>query len=317
MQKEDFYVPDNVNIENINALSKEQSIIFEKRICELSELADEAVRLALELSSDFGIYELLGFISEGVSFSDFCEHGFALPKNASKIKGYLNSLSVYDRAVFSDLFLKKLREVGISVSEKAFLPDGNGDLSVVYVKNRLSDEAYDVFADMLVDSTVSYAESFRDAALAVAEGKKEYCILPLEENDGARLATIAALLYKHDLKISSVTPVFGIDGSADVKYALVSKHFSIPTVNPDDDRYLEIRLRADGSLTLSELFSASDMLGATVYRINTVKFKSDEGDIPYYTIVFRDEENDFSNLLVFLTLFAGGYTAVGIYKNLE
>ena len=275
------------------------------------------MRLALELSSDFGIYELLGFISEGVSFSDFCEHGFALPKNASKIKGYLNSLSVYDRAVFSDLFLKKLREVGISVSEKAFLPDGNGDLSVVYVKNRLSDEAYDVFADMLVDSTVSYAESFRDAALAVAEGKKEYCILPLEENDGARLATIAALLYKHDLKISSVTPVFGIDGSADVKYALVSKHFSIPTVNPDDDRYLEIRLRADGSLTLSELFSASDMLGATVYRINTVKFKSDEGDIPYYTIVFRDEENDFSNLLVFLTLFAGGYTAVGIYKNLE
>lgn len=317
MQKADFYVPDNVNIENINALSKEQSIFFEKRICELSELADEAARLALDLSEDFGIYELLGFISDGVSFSDFCGHAFALPQNADKIRGYLNSLSVYDKAVFADLFTKKLCESGVPVSERAFLPESNGDLSVIYVKNRLSDEAYDVFSDILIESTVSYAESFRDAAAAVADGKKEYCILPLEENDGARLATIAALLYKYDLKISSVTPVFGFDGSSDVKYALVSKHFSIPSINPDDDRYMEIRLRADGSLTLSELFSASDMLGATVYRINTVKFKSDEGDIPYYTIVFKDDGSDFSNLLVFLTLFAGGYTAVGIYKNLE
>ncbi len=317
MQREDFYVPGNVNIENINALSEEQSIFFEKRICELSELADEAVQAVLELSEDFGIYELLGFIADGFRLPPFFEHGFALEKNIDKIKGYLKSLSVYDKAVFSDLFLKKLLKSGISVSENSFLPDGSGDLSVIYVKNRLSDEAYDVFADMLIDSTVSYAQTLGDAAHAVAEGKKEYCILPLEESDGARLATISALLYKYDLKISSVTPVFGIDGSADVKYALVSKHFSIPGVNPDDDRYMEIRLRADGSLTLAELFPASDMLGASVYRINTVKFKTDEGAVPYYTIVFKDEGKDFSNLLVFLTLFAGGYTAVGIYKNLE
>jgi hypothetical protein len=48
-----------------------------------------------------------------------------------------------------------------------------------------------------------------------------------------------------------------------------------------------------------------------------VRFESEEGEFPYYTIVFKDEKTDFSELLVFLTLFAGSYTAIGIYKNLE
>ena len=125
------------------------------------------------------------------------------------------------------------------------------------------------------------------------------------------------MLFKYDLKIASVTPVFGFDGSADVKYALVSKHFKIPNVAVDDDRYLEIRLRADGSISLSSLFFAAEMLGASVYRINTVQFDSEEGEFSYYTIVFKDEGSDFSELLIFLTLFAGYYTAIGIYKNLE
>ena len=119
------------------------------------------------------------------------------------------------------------------------------------------------------------------------------------------------------MKIASVTPVFGFDGMADVKYALVSKRFKIPEVAVDDDRYLEIRLRSDGQLSLSHLFSAAEMLGASVYRINTVRFDSEEGGFTYYTIVFKDVECDFSVLLVFLTLFAGSYTAIGIYKNLE
>ena len=185
------------------------------------------------------------------------------------------------------------------------------------MKNRLSDEAFDVFSQNFPDATVSYAETLRQAAESVAEGKKEYAILPLEEKGGARLASIAALLYKYDLKIASVTPVFGFDGSADVKYAMISKSFMLPDILEDDDRYLEIRLRQDSSVPLSSLFLAAEILGASVYRINTVSFDTEEGQVAHYTVVFKDEGKDFSSLLVFLTMFVGSYTAVGIYKNLE
>ena len=318
MQKEEFFAPDSVNYDNINALSKEQAILFEKRICELSEIADDAAELCASLfEGGFGIYELLSLISEGVAFDFSLDESSTLKQNAHIIKNCIAAIEARDKAVFSVLFANKLKKLGVSLSESDFLATGEDNASVVYVKNRLSDEAYDVFSVGIPDATVSYADTLKAAAEAVSECKKEYAILPLEEKGGARLATIASLLFRYDLKIASVTPVFGFDGTADVKYALVSRRFRIPDFQPDDDRYLEIRLRADGSIFLSDLFSAAEMLGASVYRINTVSFQNEDGEIPYYTIVFKDEGNDFSHLLVFLTLFAGSYTAVGIYKNLE
>lgn len=318
MQREEFFSPSAVNIDNLNALSREHSIIFERRICELSELADGAAELCAELSeSGLSIYELLGFICDGIDFPSGEPHDDAMTCNFEVIKKHLSSLSFQDMAEFASLLSDRLRERGVRVSESDFLRETKGDSSFVYVKNRLSDEAYDVFSQDLTDATVSYAETLREAAEAVADGRKEYAILPLEERGGARLASIATLLYKYDLKIASVTPVFGFDGSADVKYAMVSKSFKVPEILEDDDRYLEIRLRQDGISSLSSLFLAAEMLGASVYRINTVSFDTEEGQAAHYTVVFKDEGRDFSPLLVFLTMFSGSYTAVGIYKNLE
>lgn len=317
MEREEFFSPNAINIDNLNALSEEQSIVFERRICELSEICDEAAELCAQLSEvGFSIYELLGFISDGIEFSPR-PHEDAMLSNLQTIKTHLSSLSFQDMACFSALLSQRLREKGVKASESDFLREGYGDSSFIYVKNRLSDEAYDVFSADLPDATVSYAETLREAAEAVADGRKEYAILPLEERGGARLASIAALLYKYDLKIASVTPVFGFDGTADVKYAMVSRSFKIPEILEDDDRYLEIRLRQDGAISLSSLFLAAEILGASVYRINTVSFDTEEGQVAHYTVVFKDEGSDFSPLLVFLTMFTGSYTAIGIYKNLE
>ena len=185
------------------------------------------------------------------------------------------------------------------------------------MKNPLADEAFDVFSQDFDDPRVRYSKTLNEAARAVSSGEVEYALLPLEEKGGARLSSIAAIMFREDLKINSVTPVFGFEGLADMKYALVAKHFSIPEQLPDDDRYLEIRLRTDSSVPLSELFLTADMMGVSLYRVNTISFDTDDGPIPYYSIVFRDGEKDFSSLLVYLTLFSGSYTPVGIYKNLE
>lgn len=308
----------SVTGDNIKAISECQSLDCERRICELSELCASVADTAETLFSDgLGIYEILGLLSERLTDSGSFAHSFALLENAARLGAYFSLLNSYDRALFAELFCEKLEGRGVRVCEKDFLPTDSEDGSIVYVRNRLADEAYDVFSAELDSPTVSYVSSFKDAARAVSEGSAEYCLLPLEERGGARLAGTSSLIFAEELKINSVTPVFGFDGSADMKYALISKHFTVPTEEEGDDRYLEIRLPADVGITLSELFAASGTLGVSVYRINTLYFDSGEGDMPYYSIVFRNRGSNFSRLLVFLTLFCSSYTAVGIYKNLE
>ena len=125
------------------------------------------------------------------------------------------------------------------------------------------------------------------------------------------------MIYRSDLKITSVTPVFGFDGSLDMKYALVSKTLLPPDYSREDDRYLEIRLPTDSDTTLSELLAVADSYGIGVYRINTASYHTEAGERSSYSVVFKSEGGNFATLLVYLTLFVYDYTPVGIYKNLE
>ena len=225
-------------------------------------------------------------------------------------------LSLYDKAIFSQLYTDRLAKVGHAIDEGHFLPIGTPKESFVYLKNSYADEAYDVFSESFDDPRVRYVPSLKDAVSAVLDGEAGYCLLPLEER-GARLPTIEEMLYRADLKIASVTPVFGFDGTLDMKYALVAKWLTPPQYRPSDDRYLEIRLPSDSDTTLSELLSVADSYGIGVYRINTASYQTESGIRSSYSIVFKSEGERFTTLLIYLTLFVNDYTPVGIYKNLE
>ena len=296
------------------------SRISELRICELSELADDAALAAREMKNDgCSAYEILSVVSESLSevFSGDA-HGDCLEANKKRLSKYFSASDICDAAVFSSLFAERAERLGVLVCERDFFDTDGGDESIIYVKNSLADEAYDVFSESLSDPRVKYAISFKEACRAVAEGEAEYCLLPLEERGGARLSGIRELIFRHDLKINAVTPVFGFDGVADMKYALISKHFTLPEVLEDDDRYLEIMYKRGSECEISHLLLASELLGYTVYRINTVTLDTEGESAPYSSIVFRAEGGlDFSVLLIFLSSFIGSYTAIGIYKNLE
>lgn len=312
-----IYLKNEATEHNMKTLSDIHSRLMEQRICELAELAEDAAAAACELRAEgCGLYEILGILSDGVAFSPSGVHGSAMADNVARLRSYVRSVEVKDRAVLAELLLMRLAERGIAITESDFLPEGRGDETFVYVKNRLADEAYDVFSQDFKDPHLRYEPTLKDAARAVSQGRAEYCLLPLEERGGARLPSVAALLFAEDLKICSVTPVFGFDGSADMKYALASRHFTVPEVSSDDDRYLEIRISALSS-DLAELFSAAAHLDTTVYRVNTVTFDTEDGETQYYTAVFRRGGADFCALLTYLTLFCPSYTAVGIYNNLE
>ncbi len=317
MSEEVIFSPSRVNISNISELTEKQTRLEERRLCELAELARMAAELTKELvSSGMNILEVLSLLSDSPYSPAFPIHSDVLTDNRDRISNYIRALNILDKAMFCDLYRERLFELGISVTEDDFLPRSPSGEKFVYVKNVYADEAYDVFSQDFSDPRVRYAESFKDALRLVVEGEVTYSLLPLEER-GGRLPTISQLIFSGDLKINSVTPVFGFDGSADMKYALVSKGFTVPSVHADDDRYLEIRVAQEPGVNISELILAAENYGDALYRINTVFFDTEEGRIQYYSLIFKDVGKDFSSLLTFLTLFITAYVPVGIYKNLE
>lgn len=308
----------SITASNIKTISDKQAPLFEGRMLEIHELAAIAAEFAHQMISEgYGIYEALSVISEG--FADFPEIQWesSLRELIKPVNFRLRLNEVTDKAMFSAFFVELFNGMGEKLSENSFLATKSVPETFTYVKNSLSDEAYDVFSQEFINPTVRYSSGFAEAARAVSRDEAGYCLLPLEEKGGTRLSAVASVLFKEDLKINSVIPVFGFEGTADMKYALVSKYFTPSEHNKDDDRYLEIRIRIDSSIPLSELFVASEALGYRLYRVNTISFDTDEGPVPHYSIVFKVESGEFTSLLVFLTMFSGAYTTIGIYKNLE
>ena len=307
MDNKEFSTPFETNLYNLKSLSSELAVLSLRRCCEISEMCDIAAYLSKDYFADgLGIYEILSIISDYLPLVGINEPD-----------GAFDPSMISDRTTFSKLFLERIRGLGITLTEESFLPVEKQSETFVYVKNHLSDEAYDVFSQEFSDPRVRYVSSMKDAVKAVNDGDATYCLLPFEERGGARLTTVTELILGNDLKIDSVTPVFGQDGCADMKYALASKTFSIPKIQEDDDRYLEICLDVSGDVTLGDILNAASSLCIEPYRVNTVVFYTEDGQKTNYSIVFKGEGKDFSDLLIYLTLFCGEYVPIGIYKNLE
>ena len=306
------FSPNGINLDNLLRLASDGARVSERRVCEISELVDSAVRFARDLSGNgAGAYEILTLLRDGFSaISTGGEGELALGI------AYPLHLRASDRAEVSRLLTERLSRAGIPVSLSELFAEEIGEPSFTYVKNALADEAYDVFTQDISSSRVVYSDSFKSAAEAVASGELTYCLLPLEERGGSRIGPVAELIYRKDLKINSVTPVFGFEGSADMKYALLSSSFAVPRVYPDDDVYLEIRLSGESG-ELTELLTAAGYLGISPYKICT-EFYDTEGETErLYSVVFRKTGGDFGDIAVYLTLFCDSAVAVGMYKNLE
>ncbi len=313
---EDAFLPPSVCLENVRQLSEKQSVLQEQRICELSETVDAAVSyLCVMAQGGMPIADALPLLSLFDSAAEAI-HSDALAACLPSLSLYQKNLSALDKITFVFLLVERLAARGLPLSEADFLPPISAKEVITYVKNFYADEAYDVFSQSLSDPRLFYSDSLRDAVAAVEEGRAGYCLLPLEEKGGVRLAGVSQMLYQSDLRIASVTPVYGYGEETDLTYALVSRGFLIPPVDREDDRYLELRLPKD-SASLSELLFAAEAFGARVYRIHSLRLASEGGAQDFYSLVLRAEGKDFSGLLSYLFAFVKGFAPVGIYSNLD
>jgi len=298
---------DDVTLENLEHLKEELSCLKEQIRLEISDVCVSACELAFSLS-DMGM--------SAIDFLEFLKN--ELSAEGSNGDGNISVSEGFDKASFSELFLEALQKRGLTLSEEDFLTPQKREESFTYVKNAFADEAYDVFSQEFTEPRISsYSKNFRECAQKVLDGECGYCILPLEEKGGVRLPSVSELLYTTELKINSVTPVFGFDGNAGLKYALLSRGFSVPKGSAQDDRYLEIRFRDSLSVELKDLLSALSAFGHSVYRISSVISDGAQTEEKSYSVVIRDDGKSFLPLLVYLFLFSFGFVPIGIYKNLE
>ena len=318
MREDVIFSADEAVLYNLKKLSQEHSAVSEQRLLELYGIAIPMADATGELfDSGLGVYEALSAISELLSLGDYSLSDYNTEEYKTIIAKSAKALKHTDRAYLTELYTRTLAERGMALSESDFLPASNMPETFTYVRNSLSDEAYDVFSQDFRDPTVRYSQSFRDCAAAVTKGDVTYALFPLEEKGGTRLPTVSEIIFRNDFKINSVIPVFGTDGNADMKYALVSASFTVPKRKKDDDGYLEIRMGADADLSLSEVISAVEYFGMSLYRVNTVTFDTEGESETYFSLVIKDCGNSFTGLLTYLTLFVRDFVPVGIYKNLE
>lgn len=304
---------------NINGLVAKQYELTELRICELYELAGEMLSYASVMrNNELRLCEALSLIGEELNSCELSppRPKNSLPENESRLAYAAHTADVLDKAVLAELFCERSDDYGVKVSESEILESTPRDNSFVYVKNAYSDEAYEVLTENAVGARVKYVNSTREAAVAIFEGNATYCILPLEEHS-VRIASVSELMAAYDLKINRVTSVFGFDGTADMKYAMLSHSYAVPSREAGDDRYLEIRHSVKSPSALSDIIFAASAYGHKIYRVNTVSALEDGEQRLYYSLVLRDDERDFSAMLVYLSLFSPDTAIVGMYKNLE
>lgn len=301
----------------LKELSLSQSRLQERRACELSELAYRMSEDFLSfLQSGMGILEVFFVMSGGASLSESECHPDALSSSREFLTHYLSLLSGLDGALISRLLISRLSEKGINVTERDLLSGGAIPETFVYVKNAFADEAYDVFSQDFKDPRVKYCKDFKEGLSMVASGEVGYCLLPLEDS-GSRIQSVQELIFKGDFRIGAVTPVFGFDGTADMIYCLACADYHYPDFSLEDDRYLELRVSRESDTALSHILTVSESFGHLVYRVNSVKLVTEDGERSYYSVLLRDGGEGFVTLLAYLLLFSEDCTPLGIYKNLE
>ncbi len=317
MEENYSFSPSEINLSNISSYSVKLAGVEEQKICELAEIARKAAEFVkLMLDEGLSVYEILCVLGETLFFGDTSHGENAMRENIFHLDVFFKISSEFEKSVFCALLYEYLSLRGISLSEKDFFRAVPRDESFVYVKNAFSDEAYDVFSQDFVDPRVRYAASFKEALKLVFDNAVTFCLLPFEERD-VRIPTVEELIFRGDYKINSVIPVFGYDGNAEMKYALVSKNIYPSDYSVDDDRYFEIRVPLDLDFGLSSLVVCAEEAGVRIHRVNTLGFRTEEGEKSYFTVVLKSVGADFTKLLIYLTLFLPEYIPVGIYKNLE
>ena len=289
--------------ENLNTNDKELSDILEKRVAHICE--------KIKLMGDEKENE---YISLKNSLSQ-CKNKIdrILEENEKYVECVRKSVEIYDKINGVNNFYPKFKKMNTE-------NEGN-DISfeydtVVYLKNSLSDIAYNKFSLLLKDARVSYEESFTAVCEEIYYGRAPYCILPIETSEDGRLSGFGNMIRKYELKIVLSCTVESANGKM-TKFALLKRDVGVIECPQKmyDGEYLEININSGEENSLMKVLSAADYFGYSLNKIDSIPIYYSEKDY-YFDVVFKGN-GDLDKFLLWLELEMPGYEIIGIYKHIK
>lgn len=191
---------------------------------------------------------------------------------------------------------------------KGRLPDAAGapGEKVCYVRNRFSDEAYDLLRPLLGEPVALYADSFDAGAEQLAGEECAALLLPCETGEGAELRGVRALVTAYDFKKSAVCTLHSESGDSTL-YALYRRELTA-SLRPPADR-LEATLPEGGAAALTDLLAYAALCGAETLRA-TLQTTDDGSNCRF---LFRGEGETLTALRVYFALQYPHASCDGIY----
>ena len=126
----------------------------------------------------------------------------------SVLSAALTSLSILDRVSLADALVAHFVRRGSPPSAETLLSCRKLPGRCAYLRNPLSDEAYDLLSTTLESPTALYVGDMSEACELVNLGEADYCILPLTASDGRRAESVISLSRVHRLTACSVCHLY-------------------------------------------------------------------------------------------------------------
>ncbi|MBQ3182089.1 MAG: hypothetical protein IJB57_00330 [Clostridia bacterium] len=173
---------------------------------------------------------------------------------------------------------------------------------ISYVKNPLSDLAYDSFSLYFDRAEVSYADDFVSAAEDVYHSVSDYVILPVYSEKGGRLKSFCDLADKYEMKKVLSCSVYSNTEDTETEFVLFSKNCERFSGNRRKEVFFEFSVPDTDILDCTEYVRQTD---SRIVRINTNEERAD--------ICLEISESEISALYLYLMLHLPGHEIKGIY----
>lgn len=173
---------------------------------------------------------------------------------------------------------------------------------VSYVKNPLSDLAYDSFSMFFDRMSVSYGEDFVSCAEDVYHSVSDYAVLPIYSEKSGRLKSFCDLADKYELKKVLTCRVYSNTDDTETEFALFSKSCEQVTGNRRKEVFFEMSLPDSEILGIMEYVRVTE---CDIAFINTMEGRAD--------ICLELSENEITALYIYLILCLPDHEIKGIY----
>lgn len=314
---EDFlaYSPEDVIAANLNELDERMGHLYEQELAHLRELAMQIVEDGSE-ASDFiaALPDHRPPVPPSQSFR-ISEDNPALSEHLCRIRGVWKSVllcSEIDRLLGAESHVNV--EDFFDTTEAA-TEAARG--RIVYQRNSYADNAYLRFAELIPEARAVYTHNFVSMCEEVVRGNCEYCILPIENSTEGSLNSFARLIDQYELKIAATCDIPTTDNSRITRFALLCRDLSAVLPTPKNARRcFEITLSIEENPTQGEILYAASCCGLICNQVGTRLHRTEGGTRPLTRYSFYTDGGNLRAFLLFLSMEAPSYTAIGYYAQL-